>query len=1103
MDYTLSEAFIRYRTLAFDAPVIYQEINGAKQIVAGNYTMHSPSLVGFQVAEYDKERPLIIDPVLIYATYLGGTDEDFANDIALDSFGNFYVVGQTNSGQFGTRNQGKLNGDIYVVKYNPEGSAILYTTHLASGPVGIVTTPEDDAFGVDVDSAGNAYVTGFTRGLSFPETTPISNNDPNGQGERVVAFKLDSSGTLAYSLILGGGRGQDIAASAMGEAHITGYTNDPSFLTQDSFQIALSDDPVRNCSTIGLNQSTFFPGVATISRQTCRDAFVTKLNADASAAVFSTYLGGNDADGGSAIALDSSGNAYVTGLTASSVDFVDDIPNTVPQEFVTEDKNFPLVNPLQDWLAGSKPGCCPGNPLLVADAFVTQFSPSGATLFSTYWGDEGFEEGVGIDVDNAGDVYLVARDVSGFVTKIRPSIPSVVYETAVGEDGVVTPLDIAVDTTGSAWITGFTGGLISLGGSDSFLIRLKPDGFDELFNFSFGSGGENTRGHGMALDSINEIAYVAGFTNSEFLPISLSLNPLQLFSAGGTDAFVYILNGHQPEIILGPTAAPDLLPSTGVTNLSVTATDNKSHELSYRWINAALASQIGDPIVKCHTSDSGGFSDPSAQNPTWTAPVNSTDTNQKCGLLVTVTDTEGLSVIGSTFVTVEPSLNSPPTANAGTDQTLECVGNVTPATLDGSASSDPDGDSLGFEWTGIFGTAAGINPIVSLELGTHPIVLEVDDGNGGLDSDSLFITVEDTTPPIVDAGPDVILEAKSASGATFTVMQASSDTCSDVVVTQSPDQTLFPLGATTVTVNVVDDSGNTASDSLIVTVQDTTLPILTVPANLTVEANAVLSTVDIGIATATDILPVTIVNDAPTGGFPLGTTPVTWMATDTSGNIATGTQQVTIVDTTPPDLTVPANISVECNEADGVSINDAAVQTFLNSATATDIVDSTPVVTNNAPALLPTGSTDVTFTATDFSGNSAAAIATVTVVDTTPPTLSLSVSPTVLWPPNHKMIPIDVTVAASDVCDPNPAVELILVQSSEGYNVDTFDPAFDVTEVVSKKGNDIQLVDGQLFLRAERSGDSDGRVYAITYEAVDASGNSTTATTTVEVPHNQ
>lgn len=373
--------------------------------------------------------------------------------------------------------------------------------------------------------------------------------------------------------------------------------------------------------------------------------------------------------------------------------------------------------------------------------------------------------------------------------------------------------------------------------------------------------------------------------------------------------------------------------------------------------------------------------------------------------------------------------NNPPTANAGMDQTVECDTTSDSVTLDGTGSSDPDGDILTYSWTGAFGTASGAGPAVTLPVGVHTVTLTVDDGNGGTDSDDVVITVVDTTAPDVDAGPDVTLEATSAAGAPYDVSSqvTAFDTCSDVGIGFAPAPANYPLGDTVVTVTATDNSFNQSTDTMTVTVQDTT----------------------------------------------------------------------------PPDLTVPANISVECNALGGVNINDDAIQAFLAGASATDIVDANPVITNDAPGTFPLGDTMVTFTATDFSGNVASIAATVTVTDTTPPDLSLSVSPAMLWPPNHKMIPIGISVAATDICDPNPVVELVLVESSEGDLIDTFDPAIDTTEVIGKKGNDIQLVDGQLYLRAERSGKSSGRVYTITYEATDASGNTATETATVAVPHNQ
>jgi len=292
------------------------------------------------------------------------------------------------------------------------------------------------------------------------------------------------------------------------------------------------------------------------------------------------------------------------------------------------------------------------------------------------------------------------------------------------------------------------------------------------------------------------------------------------------------------------------------------------------------------------------------------------------------------------------ALNGSPVADAGPDQTVECTSpSGASVMLDGSGSSDPDGDPLSYSWTGPFGSESGATPTVTIPLGTHAVSLTVDDGNGGTGTDTVDITVQDTTAPSVDAGPDVTLEATSPEGASFDVASqvVASDTCSPVSLSISP-----------------------------------------VP---------------------------------------------------------------------PPDY--------------------------------------------------PLGSTVVTVTATDMSGNSASDTMTVTVVDTTPPELSITVTPTLLWPPNHDMIPIDVSVTVTDIADPNPTAALSEVASDEGDTTYTFDPEFDTTEIVGRKGEDIQLVDGQLYLRAERAGNSDGRVYTITYEAMDASGNTSTDTATVVVPHNQ
>jgi hypothetical protein len=203
----------------------------------------------------------------------------------------------------------------------------------------------------------------------------------------------------------------------------------------------------------------------------------------------------------------------------------------------------------------------------------------------------------------------------------------------------------------------------------------------------------------------------------------------------------------------------------------------------------------------------------------------------------------------------------------------------------------------------------------------------------------------------------------------------------------------FALGPTTVNCGATDQAGNTGSAAFDVDVVDTTPPALTPPANVTAEATAVLTGVNIGSATATDFFPASMTNDAPAAGFLLGTTLVTWTAADTSGNVATATQQVTVVDTTSPLLTAPSDVTAEAN---------AVVSTVvIGTAAASDLFLAS--VTNNAPAAFPLGTTVVLWTATDTSGNSGTAMQRVTVVDTTAPVLA---------------VPPDVTVTAQGARTP-------------------------------------------------------------------------------------
>ncbi len=238
-------------------------------------------------------------------------------------------------------------------------------------------------------------------------------------------------------------------------------------------------------------------------------------------------------------------------------------------------------------------------------------------------------------------------------------------------------------------------------------------------------------------------------------------------------------------------------------------------------------------------------------------------------------------------------------------------------------------------------------------------------------------------------------------------------------------------------------------------------------------------------------------NDGP-AFFPLGTTTVTFTGTDDFGQETSCSSTVTVEDTTDPVITCPSDITVECTQHGGTPDDDPAIAAFLAGASATDICDPNPAITHDGPPVFPLGTTVVTFTATDASGNDATCTASVTVEDTTPPTIDVTLSQTMLWPPNHKMVDITAIVEVEDICDPNPTFELVSIESNEPDNgLGDGDFPDDI------QGDDLGTDDVEFQLRAERAGPGDGRIYTINYLASDMSGNTTPATVEVEVPHDQ
>jgi Carboxypeptidase regulatory-like domain/Beta-propeller repeat len=519
--------------LRLQKAVIYQVVAGAKHEVTGRYVVKHAGLVGFDVGTYDATIPLVIDPVLVYSSYLGGNGADAGNAIAVDDVGNAYVTGVTSSTLFPMASpfDGSLSGssDVFVSKINAAGSALVFSTYLG----GSLTEIGSD---ISVDGAQNVYVTGRTTSTDFPTMNAYDGTYSGGTDEDAFVTRIDASGSaLAYSTYLSGtfgARGFGIAANnSQGYAYVVGTTSTGFPLTASAFEATNFNSGFltklcTNCSgAASLVYSTFLAHTGTLDGRSIAadiggnayvvgnlsssatgfasagafqttygggssDVFVAKFNTNLSGAsshLYATFLGGNGKDSvadssgnsGRAIVIDGSGNAYVTGSTSST--------------------NFPLANAAQGSLAG------------LNDVFLTKLNVTGASVgYSTYWGGTGDDFGRSVAVNVAGGATLagvagpnfpVAAPLPtpnagvGFVTKFAPSGAPVVYSTILS--GVTNgSAGIALDAAGNAFATGSTNASIVIanpfqpinggGGTDGWVsVIADPTILGRVFDSNF------------------------------------------------------------------------------------------------------------------------------------------------------------------------------------------------------------------------------------------------------------------------------------------------------------------------------------------------------------------------------------------------------------------------------------------------------------------------------------------------------------------------------------------------------------------------------------------------------------------------------------------
>jgi uncharacterized protein (TIGR03437 family) len=420
-------------------PVVYQELAGGRRAVAGRFVLRGP-VVAFRVGPYDRTRPLVIDPVLVYGTYLGGLSRDLGNAVAVDAGGNAYLTGSTVSADFpvtanalqvkhgGTPDTG-FSGigagsifDAFVAKFSPDGSKLLYATFL--GGAG-----SDQGLAIAVDRSGNAVVAGSTTSQNFPLAAGAIQKAPPPYGTAGFVAKLNADGSdLLYSTYLGGAGGdtavQALAMDAAGAVYLAGVTNAAPFpVTPGAFQATpagatdcfvakvnpqgtalvyatllggAADDSASGIAVTatgsvyvtGQTVSTDFPvtsGAAQAKNAGSADAFIAALNPAGTALLYATYLGGSSYDAANAIALDSDGSVLIAGLT-----FSQDFPAT--------------LGAFQTALAGGSSA--------PSDAFVARFNPSGAVQFATLLGGAGSDSAKALAVAADGSATVAGQTAS-------------------------------------------------------------------------------------------------------------------------------------------------------------------------------------------------------------------------------------------------------------------------------------------------------------------------------------------------------------------------------------------------------------------------------------------------------------------------------------------------------------------------------------------------------------------------------------------------------------------------------------------------------------------------------------------------------------------
>jgi len=792
-------------------PYIYQEISGKKLKVEGRFVLY-PAMFeenkgegrfayGFEVASYDKDRELIIDPYIAYSTYLGGSSGEFGRGIAADNAGNTYLTGQTFSANFpsalGIQNSRHGANDGFITKLDSSGT-IVYSTYLGGNSF-------DVGLGIAVDNAGNAYVTGYTDSPDFPIASAIQNTKAGGYDAFVA--KIDAAGGLVYSTYLGGSLNdfsRGVAVDSSGNAYVTGYTASVDFPVVSAVQAANAGGT---------------------------DAFITKFNPSGGLA-YSTYLGGSLSETSYGIAINNIGEAYITGSTASA--------------------DFPVVSASQQAKAGSY------------DAFVAKLNQSGNDLmYSTYLGGAGTDTGMGIAVygisgESGWDAYVTGHTTStdfpgpfapggwsfnrggydAFVAKLDATSGRV-WTTYMGGTGDDAGTGISV-SFGYPYITGYTssagfpvttvdgGGGSQLfagvqttyggGAYDAFVSGFNPSGTILYSTFLGGSDGD----YGFGIVTKQDMArslLVVGETFSTNFPTA---SAAQQASGGDYDAFLVRMTTANTPTVLSLSADPGygmvaVNPSSGGTStpftFKIVYTDPDNNP-PYFYGAPRLRLDNVDYLMSLDTGSSSALRDGNYRNGEQYYYITTLSQGTHTYSFYAVdgftggqgnwpSSGEQTIQVGDLAILTTTLPNG--TTGLAYSQTLTATGGTAPYTWSVPAGGLPAGLTL---------SSAGVISGTPTSASTYGFTVSVTDATSFTASRSFSITISlgDTTPPIVSpstpggayvAQQTVSLSSNEASTIYYTTNGTTPTLSSAVYLTP-----ILVSGPMTLKYFAVDGSGN-------------------------------------------------------------------------------------------------------------------------------------------------------------------------------------------------------------------------------------------------------------------------------------------------------